>query len=112
MRNVPAPLDPHVGDMLGWTLVTDTLAYEVTKVTARTITVRRATSTNRTIRTENRDGNPYPISWTAVEADSLAPTQVLRRRLDGTFRFGDNSHPLRPLATIDGIPVERTDYRM
>ena len=111
MRTATAPLDPQVGDFLAWTMVTDTVVYEVVKTTASTITVRR-TRGGDVVRRHNVDGDPYPLVYTAERPDPTASTRVLRRRADGTFRVGNGANPMRPAITHEGVPVSLTDYRM
>jgi hypothetical protein len=98
-----------VGDFVQEVLVTDTLVYEVTATTAKTMTVRRTRDTG-TVASENRDGNPYPVVYTGQEPDPGGYTRLVRLRKDGTYRVG--SRPLRPAWRVDGQVVRYTDYRM
>lgn len=110
MTTTTLDFEPQVGDFVSYTLVTDTQVYEVVKRTPHTATLRR-TRPGENLRSENRDGNPYPVVHTEAVSDPTGPTQVVRRRKDGTFRIADWSRPLRPATEIDGKPVTRTDYR-
>ncbi|MFZ4431636.1 MAG: hypothetical protein ACOYOQ_00415 [Microthrixaceae bacterium] len=92
------------------TLVTDTRVYEVVGATAKTITVR-TTVKGDTVRSQNIDGNPYPVVYRAVQSDPRGRTFTLRLRKDGTYRTGRSAHALRAATLIDGVPVAYTDYR-
>lgn len=106
------PFQVKVGDFLSETLVTDTRVYQVAKVTARTVTLRGTTDGER-VRSENRDGNPYPCVWTeAVPVGDEYEMRTVRLRKDGTLRVIDGGRPLRPAQMIDGKPVTYTDYRV
>lgn len=102
--------DVQPGDFLNETLVTDTLCYEVIKVTPATITVRQ-TARGETIKSENRDGNPYPCTWTEALTDPTGRTSMVRRRKDGTYRMGQGGRALRHAILVDGKPATFTDYR-
>jgi hypothetical protein len=102
---------PKPGDFVSETLVTDTRTYEVVAVTAKTIRVRTTGRTNNILRSECRDGNPYPCTWFEVTSDPTGKTFTLRLRQDGTYRFAANSGKFRPATMIDGKPASFVDYR-
>lgn len=103
--------DPQVGDFISETLVTDTRTYVVTKVTAQTIRIQ-GTSQGEIVKSENRDGNPWPCTYREAVRDPEAPIRTLRRRKDGTFRVAGWANPMRPATMVDGKPCTYTDYRM
>lgn len=105
------PLNPQPGQFVSYALVTDTVTYRVEKVTAKTITLRPCKS-GEVVKSENRDGNPFPVVWTEAVPMEDAPSRVVRLRKDGTYRLADWARPLRPATMIDGKPVKYTDYRM
>jgi hypothetical protein len=90
------------------TLVTDTVAYDVVRHTAKTITVRRRRHTDVNRRDPHVDQGPYPVIWTETESDPTYPQKVLRLRKDGTYRTHSSSNPLR---FTNEAPEVRTDYR-
>jgi hypothetical protein len=102
---------PQVGSFVQYTMVTDTVVYEVVKVTAKTITVRPTIDGPRTWRCELVDHNDYPVIRTEQVVDETQPVKVLRRRQDGTYRLCDSASPLRPPYMVEGVPVRKTDYR-
>lgn len=102
---------PQVGDFVSYTMVTDTRTYRVEKVTAKTLTLRPCKS-GEVVKSENRDGNPFPCVWREAVPVEGAQTKVVRRRKDGTFRAYNGGKPFRMATMIDGKPVEYTDYRM
>ena len=99
-----------VGDFVSETLVTDTRTYEVVATTAKTIKVR-TTSQGDVVKSESRDGNPWPLTWTEVVSDPNGRVFTLRLRKDGTYRMGDGANRLRPATVVDGKPTSYTDYR-
>lgn len=109
--NVPVSVwQPQVGDFIAEHLVHDVRVYVVTKITAQTIRVQRC-KMGRIVKSENRDGNPWPCTYHEAERDSDAPIRTLRRRKDGTFRVADWANPLRPATVVEGVPCFFTDYR-
>ena len=103
---------PKPGDFVSETLVTDTRTYEVVAVTAKTIKVRTTTQTNNVLRSECRDGNPWPCQWTEVASNPGGKVFTLRLRNDGTYRFGKNSGKFRAATMVNGKPASYTDYRI
>lgn len=92
-------------------LFTDTVVYQVMGRTAKTLTLRD-TREGDVAKSENRDGNPYPVVWTyAEDFPESERTFTVRLRKDGTYRIADWAHPLQPARMIDGRPVAFTDYR-
>jgi len=104
------------GDCVCYTLVTDTRAFFVTKVTEKSIWIAPAHRTSITKAIDN--GSPYPTVLTAVEPlIDCEPTEIKRvgLRKDGTFRVAGWAHSLRHTPTTDfgdeGVrPFESTDY--
>ena len=104
-----------VGDFLEEFLVTDTIVWEVIKVTPKTVTLRKAISTDRRHEDLQCDTGAYGLAvyWEEVEAWHNGPTQNLRLRKDGSLKIGSHTgaSPLRPARRIDGVPVRRIDHR-
>lgn len=100
------------GDYVSYTLVSDSVTYEVIKTTALSITIRR-TKTGETLRQENYGGNPYPVIWKECVPDEAGHTMTLRQRKDGHFgpKSGASYNRIRMATLVDGKPVKRTDYR-
>jgi len=114
MANTHTPTTPEaptVGSFVRELLVTDTRVYEVVAVTARTLTLRPTRDTDWS-KSENRDGNPYPLVWTGQQPDPTAPTRLVRLRKDGTYRTHRSANPLRPATVVDGHVARFTDYRV
>lgn len=81
--------DPQPGDFLKETLVTDTVIWEVTSRTAKTVTLRK------TKQVEGVKNNPFPMAVEfAVESNPKAETITRRIRKDGSLRIYDWSRPL------------------
>lgn len=85
-------------------LVTDTVAHDIVKVNAASVVLRRRAH-GETVSNDHRDGNPYPVTTSATEP-TTAPTILVRRRKDGTYRIG-----LRAIRFSNNSNVV-TDYRM
>lgn len=100
-----------VGDFLSELLVTDTIVWEVTKITPKTVTVR-STTNGETIKNDHRGGNPYPVSYTEALANPEGRIKTLRVRKDGSIRNGSHARvsALYPTPRINGKPASRTDY--
>lgn len=109
--NQDQTFSPQPGDFVTYTLVTDTKTYRVEKVTAKTLTLRPCAQ-GEVVKSENRDGNPFPCVWREAVPVEGAQTKVVRLRKDGTYRLDDWARPLRPATMIEGKPVVYTDYRM
>lgn len=84
-------------------LVTDTRAYDVVKMTAKTVTVRPR------VRGEvvYSDGAPFPVVYNETVESPEAPTRVVRERKDGTYRMGAGCNALMFTSVP---PTTRTDY--
>ena len=105
----PNSLDgPRAGAVAAYTLVTDTVVYDVVSTTAKTITVRPRLGTDTILDRVNHDGNPYPVLTLATASTPDADTRTLRLRKDGTYRMSRSSNPMR---FYDGDPGRRVDYR-
>lgn len=102
-----------VGDFLSESLVTDTIIWEVVKVTAKTVTIRSTKDAGEFTEDTRVDKAPMPVVWEAREADPAGRTKTLRVRKDGSVRLGDHagSRPLRPAPMVNGKPARRVDYR-
>lgn len=114
-ERIPVTHDIAVGDYLSESLVTDTLVYEVVKVTAKTVTVRRMRSDGPAHTDEQCDKGAHGLSvmWEEQVANPHAETRTMRVRKDGTIRSGSHAgaSPFYPTRTINGVPVRRVDHR-
>lgn len=102
--------NPQVGDFITETLVHDTCTHEVIGKTPKTIRIREAMR-GEIVRSENRDGNPYPCVWHEAVSNPNGKVRTLRLRKDGTYRVADWANPMRPAVVISGKPISYTDYR-
>lgn len=104
-----------VGDFLAESLVTDTLVWEVIKITAKTVTVRATTGTGVVHKDEACDTTPNGLGvvWEEQAGNPDFITKTLRVRKDGSIRNGDHAgvRPLRPATMVNGQPCRRIDYR-
>lgn len=104
-----------VGDFLSELLVTDTIVYEVVKITKATVTVRPTMSGGAIYDDESCDkgANGLSVVWEEQLPNPHAKTRTLRVRKDGSIRMGSHTgnRPFRPARTINGVPVRRVDYR-
>lgn len=97
-------------------LYSDTLIWEVIKVTNKTITARR-TRTGELVHQEHTDGNPIPKAWHAVQSDPEGTVRTLRERKGpngkgGHYSFDrDGRRGTYPAREINGHAVKLTDYR-
>lgn len=111
----PITATVQAGDHLSQVLVTDTIVWEVVKVTKSTVTIRRTKSTETVHQDTRCDTGAHGLGvvWVEQESDPTAATKTLRVRKDGTVRIGSHigAHPLRPAQQIEGRPVARTDHR-
>lgn len=73
-------------------LWTDTRVWEIIARTAKTLTLRH-TGYGETVKSENRDGNPYPCVWTEAVSQPDAGTKIVRLRKDGTGMARPSSIP-------------------
>lgn len=105
-----------VGDFMSETLVTDSVVYEVVKITAKTVTLR-TTSRGEKFQEDtacDKGGHGLSVVWEEQVSNPEGATYSLRVRKDGSIRMGSHagSRPLYPSATIDGKPARRVDYRV
>ena len=104
------------GDFLSESLVTDTLVYEVVKVTAKTVTVRRTMTGDKFTKDTACDegANGLAVTWEEQVINPHAEARTLRLRKDGTIRSGSHvgASPFRPAKLVDGKPARRVDYRV
>lgn len=114
-QRTPVTVDVQAGDFLSESLVTDTLVYEVVKVTAKTVTVRR-TMTGGPVHEDQHCGkgaHGLSVMWEEQVTKPEAETRTLRVRKDGTIRAGSHAgaSPFYPTHKVNGVPVRRVDYR-
>lgn len=111
----PITHEVKVGDFLSESLVTDTLVWEVVKVTAKTITVRPTLSGEKVHKDERCDEGAYGLSvvWQEQVSNPDAEPRTLRLRKDQTIRAGSHvgASPFYPTTRINGVPARRIDYR-
>ena len=104
-----------VGDFLSESLVTDTLVYEVVKVTPKTVTVRPTLSGEKVHEDEacDKTSNGLGVVWQEQVPNPDAKARTLRVRKDGTIRAGSHvgASPFYPTSKVNGVPVRRVDYR-
>ena len=114
-QRTPVTVEVKAGDFLSESLVTDTLVYEVVKVTAKTVTVRPTTSGGPVHEDEACDKGAHGLSvvWEEQVTNPEAETRTLRVRKDQTIRMGNHAgaRPLYPTRKINGVPVQRRDWR-
>ena len=114
-QRTPQTTEVQAGDFLSESLVTDTLVYEVVKVTAKTVTVRPTMSGGPVHEDEHCDKGAHGLSvvWEEQLTKPEAETRTLRVRKDGSVRMGSHAgaRPLYPTRKINGVPVRRVDYR-
>ena len=115
-QRTPVTVEVKAGDFLSESLVTDTLVYEVVKVTAKTVTVRPTTSGGPVHEDEACDKGAHGLSvvWEEQVTKPEAETRTLRVRKDGTIRAGNHvgARPFYPTRNVNGVSVRRVDYRM
>ena len=114
-QRIPVTVDVKAGDFLSESLVTDTLVYEVVKVTAKTVTVRRMMSGGPVHEDTRCDKGAHGLSvvWEEQVTKPEAETRTLRVRKDGTIRAGSHvgASPFYQTTKVNGVPVRRVDYR-
>lgn len=110
------PIELKPGMFLAESLVTDTIVYEITKVTPKGCWIRK-TKNGETIERDARvDNNAFPVIWTEQVPDPDAPEKLIRIRKRGWLKLADWGSPLGLARTIenangDKVPAKRTDYR-
>ena len=114
-QRTPQTAEVKVGDFLSESLVTDTLVYEVVKVTKATVTVRRTMSGGPVHEDQHCDKGAHGLSvmWEEQVTKPEAETRTLRVRKDGSVRAGSHvgARPFYPTTKVNGVPVRRVDYR-
>ena len=104
-----------VGDFLSESLVTDTIVWEVVKITKATVTVRPTMSGGPVHEDEHCDKGAHGLSvvWEEQVTNPEAETRTLRVRKDGSVRLGSHAgaRPLYPTRKVNGVPVSRRDWR-
>lgn len=107
--------DVQVGDFLSESLVTDTIVYEVIKVTAKSVTLRSTIAGAKVHEDKHCDKGAYGLSvvWQERVSNENGYTLTLRLRKDGSLRSGSHAgaFPLYPAHTENGKPVSRCDNR-
>lgn len=109
--------DIKPGDFLVETLVTDTVGWYVTKVTAKSIWVVPAVRSGLA-ESPGAGDSPYPVVLSAIEAPAEIDPEDERRlglRKGGIFKSVSYGRPLRPAPTtvFEGhgeLPYVKTDY--
>lgn len=104
------------GDYLSATLVTDTVVYQVVKVTAKTVTLQECRQACGAGYIDDRcDNGPagLDVRWYPVELDPDAKPFTRRLAKDGTLKVGSYARAGRycvPM-TVNGQAVARLDWR-
>ena len=114
-QRTPVTAEVKAGDFLSESLVTDTLVYQVVKVTKATVTIRRTRGGEQITEDDACDKGAHGLSvvWTEQVPNPDAETRTLRVRKDGSVRMGSHAgaRPLYPTRKINGVPVQRRDWR-
>ena len=114
-QRTPVTAEVKAGDFLSESLVTDTLVYQVVKVTKATVTVIPCQGAGRVIEDEQCDKGAHGLSvtWETVAPLEGSQPRTLRVRKDGSVRMGSHvgARPLYPTRKINGVPVQRRDWR-
>ena len=115
-EKVAETLTVEPGMFLSESLVTDSIVWEVVKVTAKSVTLRPTAEGDEITEDENCDKGAYGLSvvWIERKSNPEAKTRTLRVRKDGSVRIGNHTgaRPLYKTPTKDGKPVARRDWRM
>ena len=105
----------HRGDFLSAALVTDTVVYEVVKVTPKTATLRTTRTGTGVYSDEQCDASEHGMGvvWQEVVSDPDGDTKVVRLTKKGTLRNGNYARAgvFRKSMLVNGSPVKRVDYR-
>jgi hypothetical protein len=100
---------------LSESLVTDSIVWEVVKVTPKSVTLRPTIEGDEITEDENCDKGAYGLSvvWTEQKSNPEAKARTLRVRKDGTVRFGNHvgARPMYRTPMKNGKPVSRRDWR-
>ena len=114
-EKVAETLTVEPGMFLSESLVTDSLVYEVVKVTAKSVTVRRTMTGGAIYDDERCDKGAHglPVVWEEQVINPNAKTRTLRVRKDGTIRAGSHvgARPFHKTPMVNGRPARRVDYR-
>lgn len=114
-QRTPVTVEVKAGDFLSESLVTDTIVYEVVKVTAKSVTVRPTMSGGPVHEDERCDKGAHGLSvmWEEQVTNPNAENRTLRVRKDGTIRAGSHvgASPFYPARKVNGVPARRVDYR-
>ena len=110
LTNVLAP-----GDYLAEYLVTDTIVYEVVKVTPKTVTLRETKKTGEVYVDETQDVGGYglTVNWHACGPDTEGRTFPRRLNTNGKVMAGNHARAAayRIPNKVNGKPVARIDWR-
>ena len=96
-----------VGDFLAYTMVTDTIIYEVVAVTEHTIKIRLTEDGPNHWKGDETNG--YPIVYTQQVSNPRSQTVTKRANKDGRFR-ATPSRMFYPAPMHEGVPVRKVDY--
>lgn len=103
------------GDYLAEYLVTDTIVFEVVKVTPKTVTLRETKYSGEVYVDEKQDVGAYgfTVNWRACEPDTTARTFTRRLNKNGQVMAGNHAHAAayRIPNMVNGKPVARIDWR-
>ena len=110
LTNVLAP-----GGYLAEYLVTDTIVYEVVKVTPKTVTLRETKKTGEVYVDETQDvgGHGLTVNWRVCEPDTEGRTFTRRLNKNGKVMAGNHARAAayRIPNMVNGKPVARIDWR-
>lgn len=110
LTNVLAP-----GDYLAEYLVTDTIVYEVVKVTPKTVTLRETKKTGEVYVDETQDVGGYglTVNWQVCEPNTGGRTFTRRLNKNGKVMAGNHARAAayRIPNKVNGKPVARIDWR-
>lgn len=103
------------GDFLSAPLVTDTVVYEVIKVTPKTVTMRETTSVPGAYTDESCDIGGYgtAVMWHPVAPNEKGRTMTRRISKDGILKIGSYARAgkFSKCMLVNGQPVKRIDHR-
>ena len=103
------------GDYLREALVTDTIVYEVVKVTPKTVTLRETKKTSEVYVDERCDtgANGLTVNWRACEPNPEGRTFTRRLNKNGKVMAGSHARAAAYSIPnmVNGKPVARIDWR-
>ena len=114
-ERIAETLTVEPGMFLSESLVTDSIVWEVVKVTPKSVTLRPTTEGDEITEDESCDkgANGLSVVWNERVSNPNAETRTLRVRKDGTIRFGSHvgARPMYRTPMKNGKPVARRDNR-